>query len=194
MRDRLGRRKPGLGTAAAALALTVLLGGCSLDYKSAEVAQKLPANVPDTALTDFVSTTMRGDRPYFRVTAQTAETFAKKNETILTDVQFEEFDKEGKVVADGRANRAVYHTDTQNAELSGDLSLYSAAEKATFKTDYLSWNDHEKRLAGTPDGVVRITKESGSFLEGRGFTATTRTRSFEFEHGVEGRWVGPTGK
>ncbi len=170
------------------------LTGCSIDYRSAEIAQKLPENVPDTVLTNFTSTTMRGQLPYFRIHAKSAESFGKKNETILTDVSFEEFDNKGKIVAEGKANHAVYFTDTQNAELSGDLSMYSLAEHARFSTDYLAWNNDDKTLTGKPHAVVIIRKDTGSFLEGRGFKADTRTRSLEFSDGVEGTWVGDSNK
>jgi len=181
----------------ALLALSLLLSalaGCSIDYRSAEIAQKLPENVPDTVLTDFTSTTMRGQLPYFRIQAQLAENFGKKNETILTDVQFQQFDKEGKIIAEGKANHAVYFTDTQNAELSGDLSMYSLSEHARFSADYLAWNNDDKTLTGKPDALVVIKKDSGSFLEGRGFRADTRTRSLQFSGGVQGTWVGDSSK
>ncbi len=178
-------------------ALALLLGslaGCSLDYRSAEIAQKLPENVPDTVLSDFTSTTMRGQLPYFRIQAQSAETFEKKNETVLTNVQFEQFDSKGKIAAEGRANHAVYHTNTENAELSGDLSMYSVSEKARFTANYLAWNNEEKTLTGKPDALVVIRKDGGSFLQGRGFHADTRTRTLQFSDGVEGRWVGDSNR
>jgi len=197
MRDSLARATSRRRAARAFVALSLILSalaGCSIDYRSAEIAQKLPESVPDTVLTDFTSTTMRGQLPYFRIQAQSAETFGKKNETVLTDVQFQEFDKNGSVIAEGRAHHAVYYTDTQNAELSGDLNMYSLSEHARFSADSLAWNNDAKTLTGKPDALVVIKKDSGSFLEGRGFQADTRTRSFQFSGGVEGTWVGESNR
>ncbi len=175
----------------APLLLSCLLAfGCSLDYRGVMVATTMPENVPDTVLDDLTTTSVRGASAYFRIEAGHAETFGRKNETILTSVKFQEFDKNGKAVTEGSADRVVYHTDTRNAELSGNLKVYSSTEDAHVSADYLYWNDDDKTLQGRPGSVVVITKDSGSLIEGTGFSAEIRTRTVRFSGAVRGTWVG----
>lgn len=169
--------------------LTMLLFGCSLDYHSAEAGGNSIGEIPDTILYNFTTNSVRGKQPYFRIKAAEAETFDKKNITIFTKVSFQEFNSAGKVVARGTADRAVYHADTKNAELSGNIDVYSTREKAQITTNYLFWNNDNKTLTGKPNVPVKIVKDDGSKIDGSGFDANLRTRSIQFSSNVRGSFV-----
>ena len=171
------------------LLVPLVLFGCSLDYRTGQTGGTPAADTPDTILYDFTTTSVRGQEPYFRIKAAEAETFDKKNITSLTKVSFEEFDSEGKVIARGTADHAIYHTDTKNAELTGHLDVYSSQEKARITTDYLEWNDKNHTLTVKPDVPVSIVKDDGSNIEATGFEADLRTRTIRFTSDVRGTFV-----
>ena len=129
MRGRPAYRASGVRALFLALAATIAVG-CSLNDHAASYSTSLSQSTPNTVLYNFSTTTIRGKEPYFRIEAQRAETFDKKNVTMLEGVKFEEFNSQGKVIASGSADTAVYHTDTENAELSGHIQLYSDSEQA----------------------------------------------------------------
>jgi LPS export ABC transporter protein LptC len=171
-----------------------LLFGCSLDYQSGKLASSRANDTPDTILYNFTTTSVRGKQPYFRIQAAEAETFDKKNITILTKIKFEEYDSDGKIIANGTADRAIYHSDTKNAELSGHLDVYSSQEKAKIETDFLSWNDEKHSLTGEPDVAVSILKDDGSKIQASGFEADLRTRTIRFSSDVQGTFVEKSSK
>lgn len=176
----------------ALILLPLLLLGCSIDYRTGATSGKTAAETPDTVFYNFTTTSVHGSKPYFRIKAAEAETFNKKNITVLHRVSFQEFDSEGKVIAHGTADRVVYHTDTKNAELSGNLDLYSAQEKARITTSYLFWNDKAQTLTGKPGVPVTIVKNDGSRIAAKGFEADLRTRTIRFSSNVRGTFVEKT--
>jgi LPS export ABC transporter protein LptC len=173
---------------AAAVAATAFFG-CSLDYRGAGYDEKLAETTPDTVLYDFSTTSMHGKVPYIQVTAAKAETFEKKNLTILDGLRFTQFDSNGDVAASGSADHADYHTDSQDADLSGNIDVYSSQEHARITADWLSWDDDAKTLTGRADGTVAVKKDSGSSISGQGFEAELKTRTIKFSGGVRGSWV-----
>lgn len=170
----------------------VLLFGCSLEYR--QPGSTRTVDTPDTILYDFTTTSVRGSRPYFTIEAKEAETYDKKNITVLQKVSFQEYDSDGKVIASGTADEATYHADTKNAELSGHLDVYSAQEKARITTGYLYWNDEKKTLTGKPDVPVAIVKDDGSKVQATGFEADLQTRTIRFLSNVRGTFVETSSK
>jgi hypothetical protein len=74
-------------------------------------------------------------------------------------------------------------------ELEGAVSFYSSAHEAGIETDYLFWNDEERTLEAKPENLVRVERDSGTVVEGRGFSADLRRAVVRFEDGVEGTVV-----
>jgi len=174
-----------------ALLLIVLLaaGACSLDYESAEMAEDLDQEIPNSVLINFSQVLVRDSEPAFLVEAARAEDYGKKKETRLTDIHFIEYDKDGAIVTDGHADYAILNNDTRNVELWGNLFFYSAGEEAEISGEYLFWNDAERTLTSKPELPVRIKKDQGTEIEGQGFTADFKTLDFTFEEDVTGTYV-----
>ncbi len=82
--------------------------------------------------------------------AARAETYNAKNTTILTDAHFVEFDEKGGKATEGQARTVVFHSDTENAEISGAVRVHSAAEKGDVRADTLNWENKTKRLTAPP--------------------------------------------
>ena len=163
--------------------------GCSLNYDEAFVAEDLSEEIPDTILHDFEHTSVRNGRPVYQLTAERAETYAGRNETILSGVEFREFGSDGSVVSEGRAANTVFHTTTENAELTGGIYVNSLTENAEMTTDTLIWNDSARILVAGEGDKVTIVKESGSRFEGIGFKAELSTKRFTFGGPVSGTWA-----
>jgi hypothetical protein len=83
----------------------------------------------------------------------------------------------------------VYHTDTENAEISGKVSVHSASEKGDVSADSLSWANKEKLLTAPPGERVTIHKDDGTSISGRGFVGDFRTRQVTFSGPVQGTYV-----
>jgi hypothetical protein len=83
----------------------------------------------------------------------------------------------------------VYHSDSEDAEVTGNILIRAAEEKASLSAESLSWLKEGRRLSSGPGQSVRLAKEDGSFLEGRGFQADFRRRRLEFAQGASGGYV-----
>ena len=169
--------------------LAVVVSGCSLDYSQVSVADEMIDTIPDSVLEDFTYTIVRGGAPAYLLEADLAKFFQEREETHLEGLVFRELNKEGALVTEGTADEAIYFTATENAELEGSLSFFSAIEEATIKSDYLYWDAENKLLVGRADGEVSIRSESGSGLDGVGFEADIRRRFVDFAGNVSGTFV-----
>ncbi len=186
MEDRLTRRR---WAAAAALALAMGLTGCSFDYEPATVAERLAEEIPDTILEKFSQTVVRDGKPQLVLEAGEARTYRASNRVLLRGARFSEYDSQGELAIEGRAERAVFHTDTENAEFSGEIVLYSARDKATLRATVLDWEREHRFARGGPDSAVIVEKDDGSRIEGSGFEADFRTHTIRFASGVRGTVV-----
>jgi LPS export ABC transporter protein LptC len=175
-------------TAAAALA-ALLVAGCSLDYREAEAEETLAESIPDTVLYGVTHRVVKESRLSVSFEAQRVENYTKKKEMFLESVQFTEYGDGGEPVTEGRAGSVLFHTDTENAELNGSVSVHSYEEKATVTTGALSWVKDKRLLNGAPDETVTLEKEDGSFVSGRGFQGDFRVKIVHFTGPVAGTYV-----
>jgi LPS export ABC transporter protein LptC len=190
--SREDRKRPGpIGAAATAVAFAaaLLVAGCSLDYQEAAAEEKAAEGIPDTVALGLVHKIHKNGRLSMELEAARAETYGAAAKTILTDAHFTEFDDKGGKATEGRAHKVVYHTDTENAEISGMVHVHSASEKGAVSADSLSWANKEKRLTAPPDERVSIRKDDGTSISGRGFVGDFRTRQVTFSGPVQGIYV-----
>jgi LPS export ABC transporter protein LptC len=178
-----------LAVASALLAAVLTSAGCSLDYEAAETPQGATESIPDTVAVGITHRIVKNSRLSFEMEASRAETYNARKETILKDARFTEFDDTGAHTTEGKAATVVFHTDTENAEISGSVSVYSAGEKGRISTQALSWQNKQKILTADPGARVTIRKDDGSFLTGTGFTGDFRTKEVRFSGPVEGTYV-----
>lgn len=162
---------------------------CSLDYREALVAEELSEKTPETVLVNFKYTRVRQGEKIAFVEGERGETFSKKNETVLYKVHFIEYDKEGGILNEGRADQAVYNNKTGNAEIHGNIYVYSYKEKAEVTAADLNWTGETKILKGRADEIITLKKDDGSYIEGKGFTADFKHKSIRFFSNVKGRYV-----
>jgi LPS export ABC transporter protein LptC len=174
----------------ATTALSLLfLSACSMDYEEAEVAEDISEEVPNTVLHYFSQTIVRDGTPVYRVQAEKAETYNKKNTMILFNVLFQELNPEGEVITEGWAEEITFYTDTEDAELEGNIEFYSKAEEAAVRASFLEWDHGDKVLSGKDEEVVRLERKSGSVVSGTGFEAELKKKRVRFTGNVEGTYV-----
>ncbi len=186
---RRGRTRLRTVLAGASLTVALVLAGCSLDYGEQTEVEKQPENIPDTVAVGLVHRVNKGGRLQVQLEASRAESYSSSNTTVLTDAHFTEYDDKGALDTEGQADHLVYHTDTEDAEISGDVRVYSASEKADIRAQSLSWENKAKRLTATPEEKVLLRKDDGSFISGSGFLGDFRHRQLIFNGPVEGQYV-----
>ncbi len=178
------------GPRAAILFLAVLAAaGCSLNYEAAEIPETETANIPDTVAVGLTHRIVKDSRLAFEMDAARAETFNSRKQTILTGARFVEFDDKGGHATEGKADSVVYHTDTENAEISGSVSVHSSSEKGGISTQALAWENKTKTLTAASGELVVVRKDDGSYISGRGFVGDFKSKVVRFTGPVEGKYV-----
>jgi LPS export ABC transporter protein LptC len=171
------------------LSLIVLLASCSIDYQGASEGEQAPSGIPDTVAVGLLHRVHKDGRLSLQLEAERAESWNEKNQTILTDAHFIEFDKKGEKATEGDAQKVIYHSDTENAEISGMVHLHSTLEKGDVSADTLAWENKTKKLTAPPSELVTMHKEDGSSLTGTGFTGDFMRRQITFAGPVQGTYV-----
>lgn len=160
-----------------------------MEYDELKVVDKLGENIPDNIIENFSYTSVDNGSIIFQLYSQKAENYSQKNETILEKVVFREYNLQNIIVTEGTAERGLIHTDTDDAELTGSLIIYSTENKAEITADYLYWNNTDKTLRGSDNGSVKLQKDSGTRISGTGFTGDLKTKIFTFEKNVKGNYL-----
>lgn len=169
-----------------------LVTSCSFDYESVNAAPDEEA--PSAVFRDFRHTVYMGGAKALSLSAGLAESYDRDGRIVLHDVSFSSYSRgTGELAAEGRAETAVFHSDTQNADFSGSITIRSSLEDASLEAEYLEWKGAEKTLSGGLDRSVSVKRGDGSWLRGAGFIADSRRRSFSFREAVEGAFVAPEG-
>ncbi len=169
--------------------LFLIVGGCSLNYDESDPVSEFDKEIPVSILTNFKYLKIKNGLPVFKISAIRAESYDKKKETRMEKVSFWEYDNAGKVVTEGKADRAVYYIETEDAEFSGNLYFYSTSEETKIYGSYLFWDSSETTLTGKPGESVSLTTDSGSKISGKGFKADAGNRKIEFSEETKGEYV-----
>jgi LPS export ABC transporter protein LptC len=166
-----------------------LIAGCSLDYQEALTGEQAAESQPDTVAIGLVHKIHKDGRLSLQLEASRAESYNSRSQTVLTDTHFVEFDSAGGAATEGTARRVIFHTDTENAEISGAVHVHSASEKGDVTAESLSWENKTKTLTAPPADTVTITKDDGSSLKGSGFKGDFKKREVTFSGPVKGTYV-----
>jgi LPS export ABC transporter protein LptC len=169
--------------------MSLLAVSCSVENEAAQSGNTTSAGIPDTVAVNLVHRVSQNGRLTLELTAARAETFNDTKQTIMTGARFTEFDDKGAPTTAGTAGRVVYHSDTENADISGGVRVRSEVEKGVVTADALSWVNKEKRLGAPPEEVVTLRKDDGTSLVGTGFNGDFRTRELVFTGPVKGTYV-----
>ena len=185
---RTGLRRPAALTGAACAAVLFAVG-CSINYDEATAAEQAAQGIPDTVATGVVHRVHKNGRLTIQLEASRAETYNATKQTILTDAHFSEFDDTGATATEGNADTLVFHTDTQDAEISGAVHVHSATEEGDVRAESLTWKNKPKMLKAPADETVVISKDDGSTISGSGFQGDFLRRELTFDGPVQGTYV-----
>jgi LPS export ABC transporter protein LptC len=166
----------------------LLIQSCSMEYDNIEPAQKLGEDIPDNVIENFFYTSVDNGSVVFRLYSQKAENYSQKNETILSQIVFQEYNINNEIITEGTAQKGLIHTNTDDAELTGSLIIYSSENETEITADYLYWNDSEKTLIGSENGNVKLNRDSGTQISGMGFSGDMKTKLFKFKSTVRGTY------
>jgi LPS export ABC transporter protein LptC len=183
-------RRDAAGLAASIIAFSsaaTLFAACSLaGYGPQATASE--KELPTAVFSVYSHTVVVRGKRNFELKADRAELYETSKKTVLSGVSFSEYDTDtGELLSLGRADKAIYHTDTKDAEFFGGVRLESKRQDAVLQGEYLRWIDKSKRLEGRLGGAVTISRADGSKVSGASFEADTRKRAFAFRERVEGR-------
>jgi LPS export ABC transporter protein LptC len=182
------------------LALAVLLvsgAACSLDYGT-KLADDLDTAIPDSVVYNFVHTVVENGVPRFRLSAERAESFQPSRIMKLTKIEFTEFERtaansstERAIVAQGFADSAIFNTETESADLSGNVRVRSAKNGVTMESGFIRWDGQARILESRLETITTISDDDGSRVSGAGFKAFAATKSFTFTERTEGSYAPP---
>lgn len=193
---------PGLRLIVLVLASLALVAACSLDYGTT-LGEDLDERIPDTVIFDFVHTIVENGSPRFRLSAQRAEAFRSARTLKLAGVAFVEYERmepgpNGSrsaaipgVVAEGRADSAVFNTETESADLTGNVRVRSARDGVAVSSAFIRWDGEARLLEGPSESVTTIQDDDGSRVSGAGFRADAARRSFGFNERTTGYYSLP---
>jgi len=162
---------------------------CSFDYEGATIDETLAEETPESRIVGLSQTVVENGTTSFEIEAESVEVYEAHTRTVATGVRFREYDEEGELLTEGRADRAVFDNETDDAEFEGDVLLHAVQDELTVRTDRVEWISEERRLRTPPGSRVRLEQDDGSYLEGRGFEADLRRRRVRFQSEVRGYYV-----
>ena len=164
------------------------MAACSFDY-AAGTADELLAQIPDTILRGVTHVVVRDGAVIAELRSDTVENFSADNRAVLSNVFYREFDRDGGLTNVGRADRAVISTETDDAEVSGAISLRSETQETEITASVLMWEDAARRLSSPPGEPVELRRDDGSSVAGSGFEAELGVRTVRFRGRVSGTIV-----
>ncbi len=169
--------------------VAVLCAGCKLDYKDADLAEEMNAQVPNSVLEDFSQVVVRDGKVSYIFSADHAELYDSTKLTYFDNIGFTEYKADGSTGTEGAAQRAVHDSKTDNIIFDGKIILNSTVQDFVVKSDYLEWNNEAKILKSLDDTEVSIEQGDGSVVKGRGFIADAKGKSFTLLKEASGRYI-----
>ena len=190
-----GRRRCAVGfRAALALGLAAaLLPACSFEHaETAAAPDELAEHVPETELIGVIHTIVRDGHVLAVFHAGQMRNFPRHARTELKGVVYSEYNAAGDLVNFGTAERAVYHTEREDAELAGSIQLRSESQGIRLEAEALRWENERRRLVTGPGETVEFFREDGSQVRGTGLEVDVRSRTIRFSGPVSGTMVAAT--
>ena len=169
--------------------VAVLCAGCKLDYKDADLAEEMNAQVPNSVLEDFSQVVVRDGKVSYIFSADHAELYDSTKLTYFDNIGFTEYKADGSTGTEGAAQRAIHDSKTDNIIFDGKIILKSTVQDFVVKSDYLEWNNEAKILKSLDDTEVSIEQGDGSVVKGRGFIADAKGKSFTLLEEASGRYI-----
>lgn len=164
-----------------------VIAGCSLDYGTED--EEMEESIPNIVFNEAVFTDVSNGSRVYRVEVKKASNYETREEIVLEDAYFFSYDSQGVIQTEGKAGRILGDTASEDTDLRGDILIKSYTEKAEISSEDLSWKAEPRILSGKAETVVRIKKENGTILRGKGFSADFSINEITYSKGAEGVYV-----
>ncbi|MBN2652691.1 MAG: LPS export ABC transporter periplasmic protein LptC [Spirochaetales bacterium] len=180
--------------------LTIIITSCSLEEVKEQ--EESSVDVPKTVLVNAKITSVKKGRVFYTAEVEKAMTYDERNYSEVHKIIFKQYDKDGKVSAEGQADTAKVQTKSNNAELFDNISIYAREEETSIEAEYLNWENEKKWLTSNRNDNLRpykdqdlvvVKKDDGTIISGRGFKADLNEKVVDFSNGVEGIIVAEKG-
>ena len=163
------------------LLLSILLASCSFVTDDGERSEK--AKVPDIILEGARYTLgQSGEEPIF-ITSSRMTFYSTDERATAEDMSFVQYDSEGNVTLEGRADHADIDTGTRSMDLSGSVRLEQRRNGMLIEAEALSFSSSTEEVEA--EGSVYVRSDDGEF-RGRGFKGDLREDAYSFQSIEEG--------
>lgn len=167
------------------LCASLFLASCSFNYSELDEGTN---RYPDLIMSDLDYVRVRDGKTVLRFQAESAARFEEEQLMQVRYLNFEQYSSDG-VDAAGQAGKADMELSTGNSRLDGAVTVVVPSEEISIETSALFWDDESNTLYGDKDAPVLVKQSDGSILQGTGFFADVRRRSWSFDSGVSGVFV-----
>lgn len=136
-------------------------------------------SVPDIVAYDLNVVDVKKNGEKRELSAAKVTIFEEEKRTLFYKVSYVET-KNDEPVANGSITFAELSDDQNLIELRSGFDFYSNEEETRIKAESLTFNRDEKALRTPPEREVRIRKDSGTTLIGRGFQGDIQRNQYSF--------------
>lgn len=163
--------------------LCLLFFSCANDLENELLSIELDSDTPELIIYEGV---IRQVAEQLRIiTVEEAAFFTSDNRQEIKKASIEEY-KDEQVSLRAQADEVSINSETNDARISGNISLRVEEEGITIFGDSFSWTDAGNKLESLSDAEVRIVKDDGSTITGRRIIIDGNSQSVVFEKGASG--------
>ncbi|GMO57371.1 MAG: hypothetical protein Ta2G_17050 [Termitinemataceae bacterium] len=171
----------------AMLGVMCVLSACHFEYDE-DADYKSP--LPEITMEDLKYIRVKNAKQIARMEAEIGDRFEERHVMELRQFSFEQYDvTTGVVDSVGAGGKAVFELDTGNVQMTERVHIKSDSEDMVIKTERFDWKDKTKALSGPDNSPVNVEKSDGTVINGNGFSADLRTKTFIFSNNVTGIYV-----
>ena len=173
------------------LVFLLVMSACEVDYQGFTAEGGEDQDFPRTIITGMEQVTRSADGGTGSVSADRAEAWPDRGETVFTGLSFRQTDADGELLRSGQAGRALAR-DNGDAELGGDVRVITS-EGDILTTGSLSWNEETRLLTVPENEPLTVERSGGTRLTGEGMSADLFLREVSLSR-VSGRLVPEEGE
>ncbi len=166
-------------------AVLVVSSSCRFDYQEGGPAAGRE-DPPDFILHGLNYQVHMSDRTKIVFTGNSGEFRDDRKAALLHDISFLQYDRSGELVTRGFAEEAVLDLNTENAVMTGNVSIEVLDEDLVIYAPRLSWDRESKTLTSSSADMVTMEQSNGTMTQGRGFTGDLYRREFGFSGDARG--------
>ncbi len=175
-----------LSRACAPLCVAALCSlSCSFDYSDA--ADKEPPQ-PEIVLDEAVASRFSSAKLSIAFSAERLELYDADSVWAGSDVAFTQFSEDGtgSVEAEGKAGLMLVDNANEIYSLGASVAFNVKSEGMSFDASDLRWEKKTNWLYAPKDGLVMISRNDGTTIQGTGFIADTLGWRYEMNQSAEG--------